>query len=319
MVLMEFRLFIILALLSVVITGNNAALPAEVYWHSKLPNTTIPQEFLNLLQPDMGDKPIYWENLEKAYIKYDRRYENAFVGSRDDTREKFHKHNLNLPNSTGFFVYNDLHVGQKMRLHITKSTNKARILPRQVADSIPFSVDHLPAILQRFSVKPESPQAKFIKQTIKDCESSGIKGEDRYCATSLESLVDFTVKHVGDNAQILFNEIDEQRREQEYTITDVKLIGENHVVCHKQKYPYAVYFCHALNGTKVYIAGLVGGDGIKAKGVVACHSDTSAWNPGHLAFLLLNMKPGDGTVCHFIKSDTIAVVSNNEIIETKPH
>ncbi|KDP22137.1 hypothetical protein JCGZ_25968 [Jatropha curcas] len=261
------------------------------------------------------------EGVDDRRKKYGKRYDNAFEENTDDKRKKygkryerkFDKHNL--PNSTVFFIHNDLHAGQKMRLHITKSTNKARILPRQVADSIPFSTDKLLEIFQRFSVDPESSQGKVIKQTIDDCESPGIKGEDRYCPTSLESLVDFSVKHVGNKAQVLFNEVDEPKREQEYTIMDVKFMGENHIVCHKQKYPYAVYYCHALHNTKVYTAPLVGADGTKAKAVAVCHSDTSAWNPGHLAFLLLDMKPGEGTVCHFIRSDTFVMVSSNENIE----
>ncbi|KDP22138.1 hypothetical protein JCGZ_25969 [Jatropha curcas] len=380
---MEFRVLPTLALLSVVVIGtSNAALPAEVYWHSKLPNTPIPQDLLSLLQPamhsDTGDKSIFWdmgladktyddrrekygkrydttfkESVDDRREKYGKRYENAFEENIEDGREKykrygdpfeentedgrekykrygdpleentedrrekykryeekFHKHNL--PSSTVFFVYNDLHAGKKMKVHITKSTNKARILPRQVADSIPFSTDKLSEIFQRFSVDPESRQGKVMKQTIVDCESPGIKGEERYCPTSLESLIDFSVKHVGNKAQVLFNQVDEPKRVQEYTIMDVKFMGENHVVCHKQKYPYAVYYCHALNGTKVYTAPLVGADATKVKAVAICHSDTSDWSPGHLAFLLLNMKPGEGTICHFIRSDTLVMLSTNE-------
>ncbi|KAF2287421.1 hypothetical protein GH714_039863 [Hevea brasiliensis] len=178
--------------------------------------------------------------------KYGKRYEQAFAEDTTDRREKygkryerkFNKHAL--PNSTVFFLPNDLHVGKRMRLHITKSSNKARILPQQVADTLPFSTNNLAEILKRFSVKPESRQGKMIKQTVEDCESPAIKGEDRYCPRSLESLVDFGVKHVGNKAQVLMNEVDKPTREQEYTIMGVKFIGENHVVCHKQKYPYAV-------------------------------------------------------------------------------
>ncbi|KAJ9164311.1 hypothetical protein P3X46_023907 [Hevea brasiliensis] len=256
--------------------------------------------------------------------KYGKRYEQAFAEDTTDRREKygkryerkFNKHAL--PNSTVFFLPNDLHVGKRMRLHITKSSNKARILPQQVADTLPFSTNNLAEILKRFSVKPESRQGKMIKQTVEDCESPAIKGEDRYCPRSLESLVDFGVKHVGNKAQVLMNEVDKPTREQEYTIMGVKFIGENHVVCHKQKYPYAVYYCHALKGTKVYMAPVIGADGTKAKAVAICHTDTSNWNPGHLAFLLLNMKPGEGTVCHFIRSDTFVMVSSSDVVEKAP-
>ncbi|KAG8653035.1 BURP domain-containing protein 9 [Manihot esculenta] len=265
------------------------------------------------------EQPFAEDTTDRRH-KYGSHYEQPFAEDTTNRRHKygshygrryelkFNKHALS--NSTVFFLPNDLHAGKKMRVHITKSANKARILPRQVADSLPFSTNKLAEIMKRFSVNPESRQGKILKQTVEDCESPGIKGEDRFCPTSLESLVDFSVKHVGNKAQVLMNEIDKPKREQEYTIKEVKFIGENHVVCHKLQYPYAVYYCHALKGTKVYTAQVVGADGTKAKAVAVCHTDTSAWNPGHLAFLVLKMKPGEGTVCHFIRSDTFVMVSN---------
>ncbi|KAG8653028.1 hypothetical protein MANES_06G160201v8 [Manihot esculenta] len=410
---MEFHLLPIFVLFSVVLSAiavdkiamvtttverGDISVPAEIYWHSKLSNTSIPRDLLNLIQ-HVGDKYIFWnmeygkryekkfeqataedtadvpkvkygvkygKRYEKEFeqataedtadvpkvkygVKYGKRYEKEFeqataedtadvpkvkygvkYGKRyekefeqataEDTADvpkvkygkryelKFNKHARS--NSIVFFLPNDLHAGKKMRLHITKSVNKARILPRQVADSLPFSTNKLAEIMKYFSVNPESSKGRMLKETVEDCESPGIKGEDRFCPTSLESLVDFSVKHVGNKAQVLMNEIDRPKREQEYTIKEVKFIGENHVVCHKQNYPYAVYYCHALNGTKVYTAQVVGADGTKAKAVAVCHTDTSAWNPGHLAFLVLKTKPGEGTVCHFIRSDTFVMVSN---------
>uniref|UniRef100_A0A2C9VSR9 BURP domain-containing protein n=1 Tax=Manihot esculenta TaxID=3983 RepID=A0A2C9VSR9_MANES len=418
---MEFHRLPIFVLFSIALVTTKAersdlSVPAEIYWHSKLPNTPIPQDLLNLIQqadtrPSYGrpyeqpfaedttdsqawpyeqpfaedttdrrhkygshyEQPFaedttdrrhkYGSHYEQPFAedttdsqawpyeqpfaedttdrrhKYGSHYEQPFAEDTTDRRHKYgshyeqpfaedttnrrHKYGSHygrryelkfnkhaLSNSTVFFLPNDLHAGKKMRVHITKSANKARILPRQVADSLPFSTNKLAEIMKRFSVNPESRQGKILKQTVEDCESPGIKGEDRFCPTSLESLVDFSVKHVGNKAQVLMNEIDKPKREQEYTIKEVKFIGENHVVCHKLQYPYAVYYCHALKGTKVYTAQVVGADGTKAKAVAVCHTDTSAWNPGHLAFLVLKMKPGEGTVCHFIRSDTFVMVSN---------
>ncbi|XP_050236792.1 BURP domain-containing protein 9-like isoform X2 [Mercurialis annua] len=244
--------------------------------------------------------------------KYNIAYNAAFEEGGDARSKRRYKIGLNkhaLPNSTVFFLQKDLQAGQKMKLHITKSSNKAKFLPRQDSEAIPFSSKNLQAILQKFSIKPDSKQAKIIKQTIIDCESQGIKGEEKNCPTSLESLIDFSIPVVGKKLQILYNEVARPTRIQEYTIMGVEMIGENQVVCHKQKYPYAVYYCHSVSATKVYQAPLVGADGIKAKAVAICHSDTSDWNPKHLAFLMLNVKPGEGTVCHFISSDTVVWTS----------
>eukprot|EP00257_Ricinus_communis_P007143 XP_002523253.2 BURP domain-containing protein 5 [Ricinus communis] len=382
---MEIHFITIFALFSLMLVGgSNASLPAEEYWYSKLPNTPMPKELQNLLQPDIKGNYAFWDmddsneydeafrnRYEEAFRnrydeafrnrydeafrnrydeafrnrydeafrnrydeafrnRYDEefrnRYEEAFRNrNEDEFRNRYEEEFRNryeeafadtLPNSTIFFMYNDLHAGQKMKLHITKSTNKARILPRQVAESIPFSSDQLPEIFRRLSIKPESMEAKIIKKKVEDCESIGIKGEDRFCPTSLESMIDFVVSHVGNRVQVLYNKINKPTRAQEYTILDVKMVGENQVVCHKQKYPYAVYYCHSISSTKVYMAPLVGADGTKAIAVAVCHSDTSNWNPRHLAFLMLKAKPGEGPICHFIKSDAL-VWASNEFLKLK--
>nr|GLL16852.1 BURP domain protein RD22-like [Ipomoea trifida] len=55
---------------------------------------------------------------------------------------------------------------------------------------------------------------------------------------------------------------------------------------------------------------LVGANGAKVKAAVVCHKDTSAWNPKHLAFQVLKIKPGTVPVCHFLPEDHIVWVAN---------
>ncbi|KDP46067.1 hypothetical protein JCGZ_06578 [Jatropha curcas] len=73
-----------------------------------------------------------------------------------------------------------------------------------------------------------------------------------------------------------------------------------------QKATYGV----GIMNTNVYMIPLVGADGSKAKALIVCHLDTSAWNPKHFAFQVLNVKPGGPPVCHFLNSDTIVWVPN---------
>ncbi|CDP20906.1 unnamed protein product [Coffea canephora] len=56
------------------------------------------------------------------------------------------------------------------------------------------------------------------------------------------------------------------------------------------------------------MVNLVGADGAKVKAVAVCHRDTSAWNPRHLAFQLLKVKPGTVPICHFLPEDHIVWV-----------
>ncbi|CAL2234841.1 unnamed protein product [Prunus armeniaca] len=70
-----------------------------------------------------------------------------------------------------------------------------------------------------------------------------------------------------------------------------RLAGDKVVVCHKENYPYAVFLCHAIKQTAAYVLSLKGDDGVKVKAVTICHLDTSEWNPKHLAFQILKVKP----------------------------
>ncbi|PKD78390.1 hypothetical protein CWS33_30540, partial [Escherichia coli] len=66
-----------------------------------------------------------------------------------------------------FFLEKDMHPGKIMKMQFTENTNTATFLPRQVADSIPFSSDKWPEIYSEFSVKPGSMEAAEMENTIK--------------------------------------------------------------------------------------------------------------------------------------------------------
>lgn len=221
------------------------------------------------------------------------------------------------PNMALFFLEKDLHQGTKLDLHFTKTSNPTTtfFLPRQVADSIPFSSNKVENILNEFSIKPESEEAETVKNTISECEEPGIKGEEKRCVTSLESMVDFTTSKLGKNVDAVSTEVNkETESQQQYTIAKgvKKLGGENNkgvVVCHKQKYPYAVFYCHKTDTTRAYSVPLEGADGSRVKAVAVCHTDTSQWNPKHLAFHVLKVQPGTVPVCHFLPQDHVVWVS----------
>ncbi|CAH2050322.1 unnamed protein product [Thlaspi arvense] len=214
------------------------------------------------------------------------------------------------PNVALFFLEKDLTQRRKLTLHFTRTANTASFLPRQEAEKIPFSSNKFPDILDHFSVKPNSVAAKTMKQTIKECEEPGIEGEEKYCATSLESMIDFSTSGNGKNHIAISTEAKETPA-QKYSIVGVKKMGNSEaVVCHKQNYPYAVFYCHKTYTTKAYLVSMVGEDGTKVKAAAVCHTDTSKWNPKHLAFLVLKVKSGTVPICHFLPEDHVVWVSN---------
>ncbi|KAJ7948565.1 S-receptor-like serine/threonine-protein kinase [Quillaja saponaria] len=67
-------------------------------------------------------------------------------------------------------------------------------------------------------VEAESVEAERLKYTVEVCEKPGIKGEDKYCATSLELIIGYTVSKLGKNVQVLTTEIEKETKKQLYNI-----------------------------------------------------------------------------------------------------
>ena len=215
------------------------------------------------------------------------------------------------PNVAFFFLEKDMRQGTEMKLHVTNNDQNATFLPKHVADSIPFSSNKLPQIYNEFSIKPDSVEAEDMKQTLSECEDKGIEGEEKYCATSLESMVDFSISKLGKKVKAVSTEVNarESTPFQKYKIEGAKkLAAGKAVVCHKQNYAYAVFYCHKTISTRAYAISLVGADGTKAKAVAVCHTDTSKWNAKHLAFQVLKVKPGSVPICHFLPEDHVVWV-----------
>ncbi|MGM7466747.1 BURP domain-containing protein [Escherichia albertii] len=215
-----------------------------------------------------------------------------------------------------FFLQKDLKPATKMTLHFPRSNDVSAFLPRHVAASIPFSSAQLSTILRRFSLSPDSEEAAAIKQTIQECEQTDVvSGEEKYCPTSLESMVDFAVASLGKkNVRAISTDaaLDDGKKKV-FTMTAVKEVtptnGGSVVACHKENYPYAVFYCHKTTKTAAYTVELMA-EGKVVKAAAVCHKDTSAWNPKHLAFQVLKVKPGSVPVCHFLPEDHVVWLRN---------
>uniref|UniRef100_A0A7N2KMM3 BURP domain-containing protein n=1 Tax=Quercus lobata TaxID=97700 RepID=A0A7N2KMM3_QUELO len=99
-----------------------------------------------------------------------------------------------------------------------------------------------------------------------------------------------------------------ETKKQEYRITGVHRINANKgVVCHKQNYACAVFYCHEIHDPGTYMVPLVSSDGTRVNAIAACHTDASVAN----AFKVLKVKPGTVPICHFLASDTLLWVPNS--------
>ncbi|KAJ8769506.1 hypothetical protein K2173_004251 [Erythroxylum novogranatense] len=210
-----------------------------------------------------------------------------------------------------FFKEKDMFPGKKFNLCFIKTTPKTKLIPRQIADLIPFSSTKFSEILKLFSVESNSTNADIMSRTIEECEAEGLEGEEKNCATSLEAQVDFSTSHLGKYVRVLTTEVDKYDKEQqEYIIGQgVKILGEKIVVCHAKNYIYPIYYCHNMHQAKAYMVSLIGADHNTLKAIAICHLDTSKWNPIHLAFQVLKVKPGTIPICHFLPESHIVWVA----------
>ncbi|KAH7847115.1 hypothetical protein Vadar_022100 [Vaccinium darrowii] len=318
---MEFHFHLllpILTFLSVALVASQAAaddVSRDAYWKSVLPNAPMPKAVKDSLPAKLIEDKSTSVDVGKGGVNVNAgkgkpiRKPGTKVGVGKATETQIHDN----PNVALFFLEKDLKRGAKMNLYFTKTTNaETTFLPRQEADKIPFLSEKMPEILDHFSVTPDSKEAEVMKNTIKECEEPGIKGEEKYCATSLESMIAFTTSKLGKNVQPISTEVEKKTNKlEEYRVSGVKKMGgEKSVVCHKQNYAYAVFYCHKTTTTKAYMVSLVGVDGTKDKAVAVCHTDTSTWNPKHLAFQVLKVKPGTVPVCHYLPEDLVVWVQN---------
>ncbi|KAK1271337.1 BURP domain-containing protein 3 [Acorus gramineus] len=225
-----------------------------------------------------------------------------------------------IPDATLFFFEDDLkRPGTRMHIRLAKrTTDSTSFLPSNDAKSIPFSTADLPNTLTRFSIKPKSKLALLMQETLRQCEAPALKSEEKHCATSLESMVDFAVSELGTNKGVsaMTTVLEDQKAVGKknspyewYTVAgkakEVSDAKTKMVNCHPVSYAYLTYYCHSIKGTRTYVVPFVGDDGTKAEVMAVCHTDTSEWDPNHISFKMLHVKPGTVPICHTLVEDSI--------------
>ncbi|TYI73324.1 hypothetical protein E1A91_D07G122300v1 [Gossypium mustelinum] len=225
--------------------------------------------------------------------------------------EHHHNHHNHVGSAEiGLFTIDELrgfNVGKKLPIFfpIKNHSLYPPFLPKEVADTIPFSSSQLSNILQFFSVSPNSPKGKAVQDTLIKCELEAAQGETKICATSLESLLDFLSNAFGPDVDFKFISTRHPTITtpifQNYTVLESprEIESPKKVACHPMPYLYAVHFCHFdATETKAFRLQLVGDiSGDKVDALVVCHMDTSGWSTDHAAFRMLGIKQGNA-VCH---------------------
>ncbi|KAE8769140.1 BURP domain-containing protein 11 [Hordeum vulgare] len=224
-----------------------------------------------------------------------------------------------------FFFHDMLRPGSVITPTIPPTTSLPALLPRGVAESIPFSMERISDIMAILA--PASlAMAREIRWTLDTCDHPRtLSGQKAGCATSLESLADLAASLHGTHnvrafsaANLPIDAAATPALRGMYNVTAMRKLSESLeiVTCHDLTYPYAVYYCHTANPTAAYSVTLASMDGVAAPAVMealaVCHLDTSQWSPKNPFFELHNLKPGDVSVCHFLTKLSIIWVRGGE-------
>uniref|UniRef100_A0A0D9X9B6 BURP domain-containing protein n=1 Tax=Leersia perrieri TaxID=77586 RepID=A0A0D9X9B6_9ORYZ len=221
---------------------------------------------------------------------------------------------------TVFFHEESIRVGETLTFYFPAATaSRLGLLPRRAADAIPFTTASLPAVLALLGVTPGSAEAAGMAATLRTCEWPALAGERKFCAASLESMVEGAMAALGtrDVAALTSTLPRRGAPPQAYAVRAVSRVDHGaagageFVACHDQEYPYTVYRCHTTGPARAYMVEMEGslrrgGDGGHGDGgevvtvATVCHTDTSRWNPEHMSFKLLGTKPGGVPVCHLM-------------------
>ncbi|KAH7690130.1 BURP domain-containing protein [Dioscorea alata] len=278
------HLLSVLALI-ILITPTHASTP-QVYWHAMLPNAPMPRAILDLISFDELDKDKF--NVDLRYEVDALRY-NGQLYVEDQVHD--------APNATLFFFEKDLNPGSKFDLQFTKMTSGSPLISRS-------------------QVKPMSITAYAMNKTLVECEMPALDGESKLCATSLESMVEFSMMNLGTrdlqaSSTMVKKKSGDVKVKKTYSVAPdgVRVLDKDElvVVCHSEQYPYTVFYCHTTGKgkSKAYTIALEGNDGTKVEAIAVCHLDTSKWNPKHLAFQILKVKRGRVPICHFMPEDNV--------------
>lgn len=323
----SFLLLVLIAIGLAILPSNAGESHAELYWKAKMGNTRMPIVLKDSLLPPGSSNEIV--NLTQIY-KHNSLDQSLwgcafeYAGCRLEFSEYALRDETPLPKDDQviFFTYDSLFSNPRkqlkgsktMKLNLGKTNfQPSKFLPLKISTKLtPLSTTNLQNILHLVSINPKSTIANRIEATIRVCEEKGVKDEVRYCATSLEGMLDYvTLQSTQNKVNLYYNNMEEESGFKEYKIQKLQKIEngkDNTIVCHKTDNPFAVFVCHNIKKTDAYVTSLVSENGKKVKAIVMCHKDTSSWNSEHLAFRILKIKPGSKTVCHFLSANAVAWV-----------
>ncbi|CAL5043165.1 unnamed protein product [Urochloa decumbens] len=290
------------------------ASPSELnaYWQSVFPNKPIPSAILDHFSAPSGKEMNYQEKEHYWSLYSDRLTEGD--------AKIFHNWAHRIASEKLLYPETVFTAGSKINLYIDRAAALHNTyLRRDVADSIPMSIKNFADIAAMFAPVSLS-MARDMWSTLSSCEHPReVAGEQKACTTSLESMHEFSALALGtSNLRALSTSLDVPEEgisssSQRYEVAEVRAItakaAVNTVTCHSMNFPVALFYCHAVNPTRIYEVTLQREDvaavpeprtPAMVRALAVCHVNTSGFDPTLKYWVKLGLKPGEASVCHFL-------------------
>eukprot|EP00249_Psilotum_nudum_P000778 c128_g1_i1 orf=432-1478(+) len=208
-----------------------------------------------------------------------------------------------------FFRISALHIDSTVTVpDLANDLQDRHFLPRDLSQLIPFNEEALPQVQRLLNISGGANMQYDMKDTLHFCTIPPVTGEVKECETSIESMVVFARRNLGSTLQVrtpstlLLSHKEEPAKVK--SLTPVNAVGEKMISCHNLMYPYLVYSCHMSTTSQLLTVGLESSSGGAFHGMVVCHFATETWDPHHISFRVLDLKPGMGEVCHWLPQNT---------------
>ncbi|KAI5073285.1 hypothetical protein GOP47_0011298 [Adiantum capillus-veneris] len=188
----------------------------------------------------------------------------------------------------------------------------ASFLPDSISKQIPYGTQELRSLLHMFQYHSETNMSKNIIMSLNECEAKSLADQKWVCARSLNDLVAFVRSSVGSDAELVWSN-DATFSNKKVQVIDVQLKYAGHgkppVSCHNFAFPHALFYCHYIQGTKVYHVTLKDtASGITKSRIAICHALHSITT----TMLPANMSPNEQD-CHWIYGSHLMWVPKAQI------
>lgn len=210
-----------------------------------------------------------------------------------------------------FFGEGQLVSGNKISLSMQPKPFLGRaFLPRALEKELPFSCHTLPKLLALFNFTNTSNLAWSMAETLKVCEAKAREDETKACVASLESMEEFAAFVIGTKALeiLVSSQIEGSMKEQMLIVKDViemEAARRGAVACHNAMFPYQVFYCHQLWGSRLFKVQLQSNEGEVVKVVASCHQESKLGNLSKKALGKLKVQRLGDLICHWNLDDNV--------------